>query len=142
MTIVVMDFFIYLCSIKINKKAMGQYADDCIDNGIDSMESWSIPTFNVSSPYVKDYNKLNEITKGVDYLLRNFKVSIDVVVKCIGVTDKAVLFEVSGDFETKQAGKQFWVPKSIIYVDKMELETLPQSKVYYIPNWSTLTIIN
>ena len=121
---------------------MGQYADDCIEKGIDSGESWGLPTFNVSSPFVKDNNKLNQITKGVDYLLRNFKVSIDVVVKCIGVTDKAVLFEVSGDFETKQAGKQFWVPKSIIYVDKMELETLPQSKVYYIPNWSTLTIIN
>ena|ERR1035437_1559621 len=121
---------------------MGDYANDCIDEGIDSGESWSEPIFNVSSPYVKDYNKLNEITKGINYLLRNFKVSINIVVKCITVTDKAVLFEVSKDFENNQAGKQFWVPKSIIHVDRAEVIRLPQTKVYYIPNWSTLTIIN
>ena len=121
---------------------MEDYANDCIDKGIDSMESWSIPVFNVSSPYVKDSNKLNEITKGVDYLLRNFKVSINIVVKCVRVTDKAVLFEVSEDFEDNQAGKQFWVPKSVIHVDRDEVIRLPQTKVYYVPNWVKLTIIN
>ena len=60
------------------------------------------------------------------------------VCKIIKNTDKAVLFEIDKDWEPdyKNAGKQFWIPKSVIYMLKNEL------KVVYFKQWVKLIAIN
>ena len=131
---------------------MGEYADECFDrelnNYLDSRFGCCDDDDNdenvvlVKSNYGKDINCIDKLQQGTDYLLRNFKVSINVVVVCVRITEKAVLFEISEDFEEKHAGKQFWIPKSIIHIDKQERKNLPQSKVYYIPDWTTIKFIN
>ena len=135
---------------------MGEFADECFDigfnnhldnlfdfnDGDDSDEYINDNVVLVKSNYGKDINCIDKLQQGTDYLLRNFKVSINIVVKCVRITEKAVLFEISADFEDRHAGKQFWIPKSIIHVDEAERKNLPNSKVYYIPDWATIHFIN
>lgn len=56
------------------------------------------------------------------------------------ITDKAVLFEFSEEwinvYNWQMKGKQFWLPRSILYKNKKHI------KVIYIPKWASIKIIN
>ena len=56
------------------------------------------------------------------------------------ITEKAILFEFSEEwinvYNWQMKGKQFWLPKSILYKHKQHI------KVIYMPKWTSIKIIN
>lgn len=118
----------------------------------DIFDEWGIPTINASNkidfPVEKNYNytKLDcSLLKfGDEWLLRKDTKKeskiINETVYIASITDKAVLFTFSSEWENKyhwqMKGLQFWLPKSVLYKHKQH------KKVIYIPKWTTITIIN
>lgn len=81
--------------------------------------------------FIHDVDKIERIRKNTRYLLRRISGELNMVVKCLKVTEKGILFECDDDGGYENLlGKTFWVPKSIILVEKF---ALPKSQVYYIP---------
>ena len=141
---------------------MGEYADmydeyalngelGAMQNPEDIFDEWGIPTINISKkslPIEKnyDYNQINDslLKMNDDWLLRkDTKVEskiINEVVIIKQITEKAVLFEFANEWKNKyhwqMKGKQFWLPKSILYKHKKHI------KVIYIPKWAVVKIIN
>ena len=114
---------------------MGEYAQDSIDKGMTSGEGWYIPVNFVESKYVRSSDKLNKITKGENYLLRNFKMSMNILVECVTLTEKSILFKFVDEAYPKVLNITFWIAKSNIHVLKSDLVKFPNSSTYYIPNW-------
>lgn len=141
---------------------MGEYADiydeyslmqemDAMQDPEDIFDEWGIPTINTSHkndfPVEKNFNYVHldcSLFKlGDEWLLRKgteYTDKLNETVYIASVTDKAVLFTFSGEWENKyhwqMKGKQFWLPKSILYKHKNHV------KVIYIPKWATIKIIN
>lgn len=124
---------------------MGEYAELArerdFNNYIDGKEDEEIYVEYSSSNNVIKYKNFPE---GEVVLARKYEkyyghnLVFNRVCKIIKNTDKAVLFEIDSDFEKdyKNAGKRFWVPKSVIYMLKNEL------KVVYFKQWVELKSIN
>lgn len=93
---------------------------------------------NPISPYIHDIEIVNRITKDNQYLLRRISGGLNLIVKCIRVTEKAILFQSDDEGYPKVLGNQFWLPKSIIQVEK---NRLPKCETYYIPKWSDIKIL-
>lgn len=86
------------------------------------------------------YKCFNE---GVNVLVRKYgKYFVDKLVMndvCLIVknTDKAVLFKIDDSWEVdnENAGKQFWVAKSVLYMLDSE------KKVVYIKQWANINLV-
>jgi len=125
---------------------MGEYADLTWDRDfnryMDGGEEEEYTSF-ISSPN-KNVIKYKEFPEGELVLARKYekyygnKLVFNRVCKIIKNTDKAVLFKIDPESEPdcKNAGKEFWVPKSVIYMLKNEL------KVVYFKQWVTLKILD
>jgi len=139
---------------------MGDYAQDNIerefceacydyDNG-DYDAFNNIPTIYTGTlvkdiRYNIDYENIVkiDIKENDDWLLRignHLYCKLNKVVRIVKITDKAILFEFIEDWTNTQKihmkGKQFWLPKSIIFHYKDHI------KVLYIPQWSKINILN
>ena len=125
---------------------MGEYADLAWDRDfnryMDGEEEEKYDSFiSSSNDKVIEYKNFPE---GEVVLARKYEnryghdLVFNRVCKIIKNTDKAVLFRIDQDWEPdcKNAGKEFWVPKSVIYMLKDEL------KVIYFKQWVTLKSIN
>lgn len=124
---------------------MGEYAELSrerdFNNYMDGKEDEEIYVEYSSSNNVIKYKNFPE---GEVVLARKYEkyyghnLVFNRVCKIIKNTDKAVLFEIDKDWEPdyKNAGKQFWIPKSVIYMLKDEL------KVVYFKQWVNLKSIN
>jgi hypothetical protein len=122
-----------------------------MDHAEDIFDEWGIPTVNTSNkrnfPVEKNFDYIHldcSLLKfGDEWLMRkgtedNCKLNETVYIA--SVTDKAVLFTFSGEWKNalhwEMQGKQFWLPKSILYKHKKHI------KVIYIPRWAKIKIIN
>lgn len=125
---------------------MGEFADLAWDRDfnhyIDNEEEEEYDSFiSSSNDKVIEYKNFPE---GEVVLARKYEkhyghnLVFNRVCKIVKNTDKAVLFRIDPDWEPdcKNAGKEFWVPKSVIYMLKDEL------KVVYFKQWVTLKVIN
>lgn len=124
---------------------MGEYADMAIENELNAYIDRRFDDedddngSHIESPFITHSPKIALITKDKDYLLRSFKCNMNMVVKCIRVTDKAILFQCTDEAYTKLLNKSFWIAKSIMHISKNDL---PQAQIYYLPNWATIKPIN
>lgn len=138
---------------------MGEYAefvnDGLIDNHFNHIDSneydeedyydYPISKSTYTGPLEEDFNYIHfpfdELKLNDEWLLRKGKAcKINEVVIAKRITDKAVLFEFSEEWKNTlgwdMIGKQFWLPKSILYKHKQH------KKVIYIPRWTKVEIIN
>lgn len=138
---------------------MGEYSefvnDGLIDNHFNHIDSneydeedyydYPISKFNYACSLEKDFNYIHfpfdELKLNDDWLLRKGKAcKINEVVIVKHITPKAILFEFSEEWKNilgwNMLGKQFWLPKSILY------KHIQHKKVIYIPKWTKIEIIN
>jgi len=138
---------------------MGEYSEfvneGLVDNHFNHIDSneydeedyydYPINKSNYTGSLEKDFNYIhfpfNELKLNDDWLLRKGKAcKINEVVIVKHITPKAILFEFSEEWENSlgwdMLGKQFWLPKSILY------KHIKEKKVIYIPRWTTINIIN
>ena len=123
---------------------MGEYAELAFER--DYYRSFDEPNDNPVVIYSSDSKviKYKNFNEGEYILARKYDryygdtLVFNRVCKIIKNTDKAVLFEIDSDWEPdcKNAGKRFWIPKSVIYMLKDEL------KVIYFKQWVKLKAIN
>lgn len=140
---------------------MGEYANlydeyslnielESSDDPQDIFDEWGIPTINahynntIESNF--NYSKLDQSLLKINdnWLIRklNSKSSLRIneTVTIVNITDKAVLFEFLEEWKNiyhwQMKGLRFWLPKSVLYMQKNE------KKVLYIPKWAKIKIIN
>lgn len=92
-----------------------------------------------------DYIKfpIEQLIVGDEWLMRKdieIRDKLNQTVFIRKITDKAVLFEFSEEwiniYGWQMKGKQFWLPKSVLYKHKNHI------KVIYIPKWTSIKCIN
>ena len=138
---------------------MGDYADDAFerdlagacydyDHGDYNAFNGRIPIYSSNNSTVEnnlDYIHLDcsILTKEDDWLLRKGTEYTDKLNKLVvikQITEKAILFEFVEEWTNtlhwEMKGKQFWLPKSILYKHK------DHKKVIYVPKWTKIKIIN
>ena len=140
---------------------MGDYADMYDENSLmddlnraqhpqDIFDEWGIPTINPlkrNFPVEKNYDYVHldcSLLKfGDEWLIRKGtedNCTLNETVYIASITDKAVLFTFSEEWKNiyhwQMKGKQFWLPKSVLYKHKKHI------KVIYIPKWAKINIIN
>ena len=126
------------------------------DDPEDIFDEWGIPTINTYYSCENDYmfpiesnfnySKLDQslLKMNDEWLMRKLNpkksLRINQTVTVINITEKAVLFEFNDEWENtyhwQMKGLRFWLPKSVLYIQKNE------KKVLYIPKWAKIKIIN
>ena len=126
------------------------------DDPEDIFDEWGIPTINTHYSCENDYkynvetnfnySKINNslLILNDEWLMRKLNpkksLRINETVTIINITEKAVLFEFNDEWKNtlnwQMKGLRFWLPKSVLYMQKNE------KKVLYIPKWAKIKIIN
>lgn len=137
----------------------GDYADLCCERDLmndiysnddpeDVFDSWGTPVISSAktsktSKTSQDHKPIEIFPIGDDVLMRRETkcgngLTFNEVVVIERVTEKAILFKISEEWKTEchYKGREFWEPKSILYMKEGE------KKVYYLPHWATILLLN
>ena len=129
---------------------------DAMEDPEDVFDEWGIPTINTKYSCENDYKynvetnfNYSKIDNSLlilndEWLMRKLNpkksLRINETVIIINITEKAVLFEFNEEWENiyhwQMKGLRFWLPKSVLYMQKNE------KKVLYLPKWAKIKIIN
>lgn len=134
----------------------GDYADLCCERDLmndiysnddpeDVFDSWGTPVIHAhkTDKPTQNHKAIELFPVGDDVLMRRESkngndFTFDEVVVIERVTEKAILFKISEEWETEcpYKGREFWEPKSILYMKEGE------KKVYYLPHWATILLLS
>ena len=136
-----------------DERDMGRHFNDLDDPDYDDYDNDG--SFGDYPTIIKIHKSVFPIEKNFDYIRlpesllilndewlmrKGTSCKLNEVVVIRKITDKAVLFEFVDEWENvyhwQMKGKQFWLPKSVLYKHKKEI------KCIYVPAWTTFKMIN